>query len=104
MKANPEKCHLLTSSNELVNINIDGFIIKNSNQEKLLGIHIDNKLTFEKHIETICRKASHKLSALSRIIPYMDNQKAKILMKTFFLSQFNYCPLVWMCHSRSLNN
>ena len=25
-------------------------------------------------------------------------------MNTFFRSQFSYCPLVWMCHSRTLNN
>ena len=25
-------------------------------------------------------------------------------MKSYIFSQFNYCPLVWMCHSRSLNN
>ena len=25
-------------------------------------------------------------------------------MKLFITSQFNYCPIVWMCHSRSLNN
>ena len=25
-------------------------------------------------------------------------------MKSFFTSRFNYCPTVWMCHSRSLNN
>ena len=25
-------------------------------------------------------------------------------MKSFFTSQFGYCPLVWMFHSRSLNN
>ena len=25
-------------------------------------------------------------------------------MKTFIQSPFNYCPLVWMCHSRTLNN
>ena len=25
-------------------------------------------------------------------------------MKTFIESQFNYCPLVWMCHSRDLNH
>ena len=24
-------------------------------------------------------------------------------MNTFFKSQFNYCPLVWMCCNRSLN-
>ena len=25
-------------------------------------------------------------------------------MKTFIESQFNYCPLTWMFHSRKLNN
>ena len=25
-------------------------------------------------------------------------------MNSFFLSQFSYCPLVWMLHSRNLNN
>ena len=24
-------------------------------------------------------------------------------MRTFIESQFNFCPLVWMCHSRDLN-
>ena len=25
-------------------------------------------------------------------------------MKAFIMSPFSYCPLVWMCHSRTLNN
>ena len=25
-------------------------------------------------------------------------------MKTFVMSQFNYCPLIWMFHNRALNN
>ena len=25
-------------------------------------------------------------------------------MKAFIMSQFSYCPLVWMCHSRTSNN
>ena len=25
-------------------------------------------------------------------------------MKAFIESQFNYCPLIWMFHSRTLNN
>ena len=24
--------------------------------------------------------------------------------KSFIISQFNYCPIVWMCHGRGLNN
>ena len=34
----------------------------------------------------------------------MTQDKLKLVMKTFIESQFNYCPLVWMCHSRDLNN
>ena len=34
----------------------------------------------------------------------MDLAKRKTLMKAFITSQFNYCPLVWMFHSRQLNN
>ena len=34
----------------------------------------------------------------------MSLQKRHILMKSLITSQFNYCPIVWMCHSRSLNN
>ena len=25
-------------------------------------------------------------------------------MNSFFTSQFNYCPLVWMCHNRAISN
>ena len=33
----------------------------------------------------------------------MGTTKKHIIMNTFFKSQFNYCPLVWMCCNRSLN-
>ena len=34
----------------------------------------------------------------------MNISKRKLIMNSFFTSQFNYCPLVWMCHSRLINN
>ena len=34
----------------------------------------------------------------------MNPQKLRMLMKAFIESQFSYCPLVWMFHSRLLNN
>ena len=34
----------------------------------------------------------------------MDTKKRRVLMKAFITSQFSYCPLVWMFHSRTLNN
>ena len=103
-KANATKCHFFLSPYQSATINIDGSIIKKSNSQKLLGVTIDSNFTFEEHINNLCRKASKKLHALSRISHYLSPNKKRILFKTFVTSQFNYCPLVWMCHSRTLNN
>ena len=104
LKANDSKCHFFLSPYQHTTININGSVIKSSNSEKLLGITIDSDFTFEEHINTLCRKASQKLHALSSISQYLSEHKKRILFKTFIMSQFNYCPLVWMCHSRGLNN
>ena len=51
----------------------------------------------------IKRSATNKLYALSRIAHYMDQAKLRMLMTSFISSQFQYCPLAWMFHSRKLN-
>ena len=104
MKANADKCHLLVTGNYKVSANINEFEIESSKKEKLLGISIDTTLSFEHHITSLCKKASQKLHALARIAHYMDFEKRRSLMKAFVISQFNYCPLIWMFHNRALNN
>ncbi len=55
------------SVNQSVTINIGDSSIENRDEEKLLGVTIDNKLTFETHITKLCKKAGDKLFALSRM-------------------------------------
>ena len=104
MKADLNKCHLLLSNTDVFNFEISETVIRNSNSKKLLGVTFDNKLKFEKHIITICQRANRKLNALARLTPYVELGKRRILMNAFLNSQFNYCPVIWMCHSRALNN
>ena len=104
MKANLNKCHLLLSTTDAFNFEISETVIGHSNSKKLLGVTFDNKLKFEKHIITICQTANRKLNAFTRLTPYMELGKRRMLMNAFFNSQFNYCPVIWMCHSRALNN
>ena len=66
MKANLGKCHMLLSSTESLNFQISETVIHNSQSRKLLGVTFDNKLKFEKHINTICQKANRKLNALAK--------------------------------------
>ena len=86
LKPNPEKWHLLLNSiSEVHCIKIGQQLIVNSKTEK------------------VCKKASQKLYVLARISNFMSCNQRKITMNAFISSQFNYCPLVWMCHNRSPN-
>ena len=104
MKANTDKSHILLSGKNKQAANIDGHQIISEDEQVLLGVTIDSNLTFESHINNLCKKSSAKLNALARISGYMDIKKRRIIMKSFITSQFSYCPLVWMFHSRRLNN
>ena len=102
--ANAGKCHLLTSSNLPVDIRITNTKISNVERVKLLGVNFEGRLYFDYHVNTLLKKAKKKYHALARVCNYMDTKKRRVLMKAFTTSQFCYCPLVWMFHSRTLNN
>ena len=53
MKANPGKCQPYASSRTPTSINIKGYVINNSLCEKLLGVTIDSKLSFNAHLDKI---------------------------------------------------
>ena len=78
--------------------------LENSKEEAILGINIDNKLTFDSHIKSMCRKAGQKLSAPSKISPHLETDKKELLFKSMVKPQLNHCPLVWMFCSRNANN
>ena len=42
-----------------------GSFIKESDQEKLLGVTLDKTLNFKTHVTNLCKKASQKLHALA---------------------------------------
>ena len=105
LKVNPEKFHLLLSDNNKDKyIQIQQYIIQNSESEKLLGIKIDNNLSFNEHVTELCTKASQKLHALERVSCFMTCHHKRTIMRAFINSQFGYCPLVWIFCSRNLNN
>ena len=98
-KANPRKFHFLLSPSVDRPMKIMGH-----QEEVLLEMRIDSDLTFKEHVTSIYSKANQNLHALTRVSKYMSLQKRCILMRSFITSQFNYYPIVWMFHSRSLNN
>ena len=101
---NRGKSHILFSGNDNVSAIMDDHTIISKIKNELVGIILDSKLSFEDQINSLYKKASQELNALARIAPYMCLEKTKTVMKAYIISQFAYCPLVWMFHSRGLNN
>ena len=85
-----------TNTDIKLSLFLDGNEIEKSQEVVLLGIKIDDKLSFKIFIENICRKAKYKLHALQRIRKYLSTEKAKALCNAFINSQFYYVPLIWM--------
>ena len=106
MKLNEGKCHLMISGDKSndISLNIGSVRIKESKEEKLLGVILDKTLCFKQQVKSICKKAGQKLHALSRISHFLDTEQLKRIMRAFILSQFNYYPLIWMFCNRILDN
>ena len=51
MKRNTDKCFLIMSTENAPELQIGDSLIKASGCEKLLGVKIDYKLTFDKHVK-----------------------------------------------------
>ena len=98
LKLNPGKFQFMileTNTDVKVNLFLNGYKIEKSHVV-VLGITIDDNLTFKTHIENIFRTKKHKLHALQRIRRYLSTDKAKTLYNAFIRSQFCYAPLIWM--------
>ena len=105
MKPNADKSHLLVLNNQIqASMMLGEETIASSPSVDLFGVKIDENLNFTEHIKKLCKKGNQKLHALARISKFLSKDKLRILMTTFITSQFNYCPLTWMFHNRTLNN
>ena len=109
MIINPDKFQAIIldkKKSNLTNIplTIDNQTIKSVPSVELLGIHLDNKLNFNLHISNICRSAANQLNAFIRLKSYLSFNAKRVLINSYIISNFNYCPLVWMFSTgKSLN-
>ncbi len=76
-------------------VNIDNTVLSPSSNIKILGVTIDECLTFNEHINIICSNAARQLNAIKRLQCNLDKESGLAIYRSYILSNFNYCPLVW---------
>ena len=89
LKPNSDKYHLLLSNHDKsLELTVYNDKVKNSSEEKLLGVTFDNDFSCVAHVKNVCKKASKKLHALYRVCKYITLNQRRIIMKAFIESQF----------------
>ena len=61
---------------------------------ELLGIETDDKLRFNLHISKICNSVANQLNAVTYLRNSMTFNIKEALINNYFMSNFNYCPVV----------
>ena len=87
---NAGKCHFMClwkgTGNET--FNFKGLVMKNSKEQTIFGVSIDNKLTFKSHIKNSCKKASQKIGALSKLSNYPNDYQKRLVLNFTVKSEF----------------
>ena len=86
--------HTLREKPQL-NIQIDGHDIANVSQQKLLGVIIDDKLTWSPHIEKVCSAMSSKISLLRQLAKYVSVDILKKFYQGYILPLIDYGSITW---------
>ena len=95
------KLMLIRSSYNLNNKAGDNPVLLNNvavprfNTYKCLGAEINEKLSWEKQIETMCNKASAGIGTIRLIKPYVPVDSLQTIHKALVQPYFDYCSPLW---------
>ena len=120
MKLNPSKTHSIIVSRSRTQfplhppLNLCGAVLEVNNSLELLGVTLDNKLTFERHIRNVASSIAQKTGLIRKCYKTLGNNDDSVLKSfyAFILPCFEYCSSVWGSASdshlrildRALNN
>ena len=81
--------------NPELTINLNGKKIKKVDSTRFLGVIIDDKLTWEKHIDYLESKLKSAIVMIKRIKKFIPKSKYNTIYHSLFASHLSYCISVW---------
>ena len=79
----------------LLNIVVNGISVKQVNKHKLLGVIVDNGLSWQYHIDMTCKTLSRHLYLLSQLKYITDEYTRKIFYEAHIKSHIDYASTLW---------
>ena len=85
-------------------LKFNDYEITSKNSVTLLGIEIDDRVSFDNYTHTLARKAAGQLNYLISKRHCLSQEAKQVLIQSFIMANFNYCPLVWLFCSKKLQD
>ena len=82
-------------------LNVDDEKIEKVSKQKLLGIVIDEYLTWTPHIDYLCTLSSSKISLLKQLSSYVPKHIQKIFYQSYILPLIDYGRITWSATTSS---
>ena len=84
-----------TTTGHLLTVQIKGHEIDRVPHTKSLGVHIDQNLSWSKHVNETAKIVSSGIGALKRLRPFICEDTAILLYRALIEPYFDYCCPVW---------
>lgn len=104
MRFNAPKCHVIRVTNKRKPIpasyTIHGHVLEVVNSAKYLGVHIDSKLSFNTHVDTITKKANCTRAFFSRNLSHSSQKVKEAVYTTFIRPTVEFAATSWDPHTQ----
>ena len=91
----------LVNNDISIEITVDGHLVRESESERLLGVIINNVMTWEHHLygnddhKGLVQKLSQRAYVIWKLSKMMPRQRLKLITEGIFFSLLNYCIEVY---------
>jgi hypothetical protein len=104
MSLNPQKTKLMliTTRQKRQNLKtklppvlIDHQVVEEVDSHRVLGIQIDNNLSWKAHINSLCKTVSRQIYKLCKMKHFLNIHARKLFLHAHILSSINYCSTIF---------
>jgi len=85
--------HQLTNLN--INLSLNDQAIEQVHEHRLLGVLVDDKISWQPHVNDLCKKISKKVYLLSKLQQFIDTDTRKLFFNAHIKSHIDYASIVW---------
>ena len=110
LNPNKTKCMLIATPYRLkndmdmmLNLTLNGLKVEMVSVKKILGIHVENSLSWNVQLSTICSKINSKISLFRRISSYLSDDMRMLFYNAYIMSNMDYCCVIWGTSSKADN-